>query len=262
MKSEPELQAESTPQPQEAPAQVTDPLEQVVALLSGDEPQAEQPVAEQDQPETADVEQEQQETAEAEPAKLDYSMEVPLASGEKVTLGELKDAYQNQAKVLLEVQERDAKFMRERDEVLRLAVMFEDVSPQIKHARAQQFDQIVRMESEHVLSVLPSWRTDAARAKDEQAIVELANEYGVGREVETELRAVTNHRFVKMLHDFAKLRSQVKAAGSIRAQKAAEPAAKAKPIPTASAATAAILAKAKRGDVSAQLAAVNQLIKG
>jgi hypothetical protein len=160
---------------------------------------------------------------------VDYKQKIPLGDGRSITLGELKDAYQDSAARELEVQERETKMIEQSVEMQRILKYFDCMPPQLRYRAAQDIDDHVRRESEGVMDVIPSWRHESARAADTILIQELASSYGMRAEIEAELRFPTDRRIVKMVRDFARLRAHVKQARA-KAELAPKPSSQIKPV--------------------------------
>jgi len=231
------------------PEPVLPEIDQISQLIMGDEPQAE-PEAEPEQ------------EAAPEPVKpsIDYAQEVPLQSGDKVTLGELKDYYQAQASATLELQEREQSLTKQRGDIEHLLSTLQALPPEIV-AKAQD-DIKAQLQTEHVrmLEAIPAWKDQAAFEKGRGAIHALAAEYGVERII----GQVSDHRLVKMLHDYATLKAAVKAAGSnVKPIRSSDPKARAASPNSASGETEALIQKAKQTGQSAdRMAAISKLIRG
>lgn len=160
---------------------------------------------------------------------VDYKQKIPLGEGRSVTLGELKDFYQQSSARELEVQERETKMIEQSVEMHRILKYFDSMPPQLRFRAAQDIDDHIRRESEGVMDVIPSWQHESARAADTVLIQELAATYGMSAEVAAELRFPTDRRIVKMLRDFARLRAHVKQARA-KAELAPKPSSRIKPV--------------------------------
>jgi len=240
-------------EPDSAPSQ--DSLEAVTDLLNGKKPEeatAVEPVGDDDTSEEA------QEEVQAEvPDGIDYSAEVPMQDGSKVTLGALKDAYQDSQRNLLELQERENAVMAKYNEVNDLS-QYTQLPPERLEAIKQQQQQYLQQQHEQMLAVMPEFNDQAVFTKAKEGIMGLAKEYGVQEIVS----GVSNHRVVKLLNDFVKLRASIKTAkDNVKPLRSKEPKAVNKSIGKVDAATNAANRAAQTGSRGDQIAAINALLK-
>jgi len=172
-----------------------------------DESQTAKPPAEGDlegEPEVT----EPQETEEEEEVAVDYTLEVPIVNGEKLTVGELKDYYQAQQKAQTDFIDRENKMMKQYEEVRQLTEQLGVVPPQaIEHAR-HQLQETVKQEFQAMLDVIPQWKDAVEFSKGRDAIYDLAKSYGIERDI----GKVVDHRVIKMLFDYSRLRGDIKSA--------------------------------------------------
>lgn len=214
-----------TPAPDIEPVKDTRTAEQQVAdLLSGKTtPEREQPLpeagreAEPEQTEEPEAEPETEQPAEDEAPKLDYKLEVPLSNGEKITLGELKDHYQQHEQKLIELIDRENRVMSQVAELNELG-QYLQLPPEVKEQLAAQQRQHLQAQHGLMLGAIPEWQDAAAFEKGRAAIFALGQEYGV------DLSKVADHKVVKMLHDFARLKGAMKTAkASVKPVRQQEP---------------------------------------
>jgi hypothetical protein len=238
-----------------------DKLEQITDLLTGKTELPEGATAEEliGDDET-EVKQETAEESGAEDENLhgvDYDAEIPLSDGSKIKLGELKDHYQSAQKHRLDVIERENAVMARMNELSELAQHVQLPPQQVAMIKQQQ-EQYLMTEHQRMLEAIPEFREQAAFTAARNAIQDMAAEYGI----QDQVAQITDHRIVKMLHDYARLRGQIKAAKeNVKPLRSSEPVAKQKAAGKPD--MAALMAnKAKqtrnRGD---QLAAINALLK-
>lgn len=239
------------------------PEEKVADLLNGKEPEKAPPNPEAGgDTETGAEATPEQETeqvkaeGEEQPEGVDYKLAVPLSDGSKITLGELKDHYQAHASNLAALIERENQVLTKHAELQELS-QFLQLPPELHEKITQQ--QRAHLQAQHGLMIgaIPEWQDAAAFERGRAAIFDLGTEYGV------DLTRVSDHKVVKMLHDFARLRSAVKTAkANVKPVKAPEPRAmpsKAQGNPDLQNA----IATAKRtGNYNDQAAAVDMLLRG
>lgn len=244
--------------------------QQITDLLNGDplppdpqpepEPQVDQIEAEQ---EDAQVDGGEGEEPEA-PPKINYADEVkvPMPSGvdEEVTIGKLKDFYVDHVHATNRLQKQQAEVTRERAQV---SALLNEVMPHIpEHAREAALrvhGERLKVEQQMLLRNRPEWQQATAFTADQGRMFALANQYGVSAE---ELQAVSDHRYVLMLDDFAKLREKVDGAERAKPKPAAQ-----KPTPKRPDASEkqrqAMFDKARTStDNRVKDAAVTELLKG
>lgn len=207
--------------------------------------------------ENAEQGQETDPDPDAEPSGVDYAQEIPLANGEKLTLGELKDHYQASAQREVEMIERENKVMAQRQDLENMS-QYLNLPPEVKQAIAQQ--QLEHLQAQHglMLAAIPEWKDQAAFEKGRMAIFDLGKEYGV------DLTRATDHKVVKMLHDFARLKAQIKGArAGLKQVKAPEPKAIPKGINGKATEVQQAIDRAKQsGNIADQTAAVDLLLRG
>lgn len=236
--------------------------EKVADLLSG-KPEREQPKPEaggdaepgaEAQPEE---EAEQAEPEAEQPEGVDYKQSIPLSDGTKITLGELKDHYQAHASNLAALIERENQVMAKHSELQEMA-QYLQLPPEVRERIEAQQRQHLQAQHGLMIGAIPEWKDPAAFEKGRAAIFGLGEEYGV------DLSKVTDHKVVKMLHDFARLRAAITTAKAnvkpVRAQAPRPTPAKA---PSGNPDLQTAIQTAKRtGNHNDQVAAVDLLLRG
>lgn len=216
-------------QPETAPSSQLMAVEALLREAEGSPDPGEDP-APPDPVETWDIKS-VAERLQTDPAKL-YDLEIPLADGEKVTLGALKDGFR--AARTLET-ERD-EFLKERarheadrlqnDRELQafLSVLPREAFTQEVIARSQQaYQEALAKANEQVLREIPEWSDSAVKAEDRKVMAAWTSQFGLSP---ADVDGVLDSRWQKALRAAAKLDSQVKAA------KAEKPPAKVAQAPT------------------------------
>jgi hypothetical protein len=218
--------------------------------------------AEQAAPDTgqggdANPDSEQAETPDtSQKGGIDYALEVPMPNGEPVTIGALKDAYQQQEKRLVEVQQRETAILHRQQELSELARYVEQLPPELVQSVKAQQERYLREQYDLMVEAIPEWKDAAAFKSGRDAIVEMADEYGI-----TDLiQGVADHRLVKFLKDVAELRALVQRGRDKVAPKAtAAPKGTAPQQNSATAELESLKAKARAGDELAQVAYIDRL---
>jgi len=250
-----------------APVRLSDSEQEaaVEALLSGKtiEPEkapepapGREPAAEAAPDAPTEGEHESETTSDADDPSVDYAQEIPLANGEKLTLGQLKDFYQESAQREVAMIERENKVMQQSQELQEMAGYL-NLPPEAKQKIAQQQLQYLQGEHAAMLNAIPEFKDQAAFEKGRLAIFELGKEYGV------DTSRVTDHRVVKMLHDFGRLKAQIKGArAGLKQVKAPEPKAIVQHTGKATELTNAVNRAKQTGNIADQTAAVDLLLRG
>lgn len=245
------------------PAPTGDQLEQVEALLRGEDlnpPEKAKPEesgdADPDATQAPAPEAEPEKVEDPEPDGIDYAQKIPMPNGEPLTLGELKDFYQQHDQKVVELMERENRVMQQYDELQQMTQYLQLPEP-VRAEIAERQRGYLQEQHGLMLQAIPEWKDQAAFEKGRTEIFALGKEYGV------DLSKVTDHKVVKMLKDFATLKNAIKSArASVKQVKQPEP----KAIPRTSAPASAVdqaVAKAKQtGNKADQAAAVDLLLRG
>jgi len=236
----------------EPTAEHTDTVQQVSDLLTGNDPETEQ-VAAPD----GDVEAVEGAPEAEESSGVDYDQEVPMTDGSKVKLGELKDYYQQYQSKQLEFQERENALMTKQQQIEELSNFVQLPKHLMERIKA---DQQQYLEQQHylMLEAMPELRDKVAFTQAKEAIFDMAKEYGV----QDIIGRVSDHGVVKMLNDFVKLRSGIKAAkGAVKPIRAAEPQSKKAPLGKPDAFTQAAEKAKQTGNRHDQVAAISALFR-
>ena len=189
------------------------------------------------------------------PSQIDYETPVPMPNGEPVTIGALKDAYQQQEKRLLDVQKRESELLARHTELQEFASYVENLPPELVESVKAQQERHLREQHDLMLEALPEWR-DADKLKaGRDRIVAMAQEYGIAELI----KGVSDHRVVKFLNDVAELRELVAKGREKLATKAPEKPAGKAPETSGTAELERLKARAKAGDEQAQVAYIDKL---
>lgn len=199
------------------PPKDTRTAEQKVAdLLSGKTPNTKEPETAQDDAPGGDAKDDsdkevqeaddgEPETEDPEAAKAFYAQEVKLSNGEVMTIGQMKDLAQDYSAKQVELVERENGVMRQRNELEEMG-QYLQLPPEVLERIQVQQRQYLTQEHHNMLAAIPEFKDQVTFEKGRVAIFELGQEYGV------DLSRVTDHRVVKMLHDYARLKSSIKTA--------------------------------------------------
>ena len=154
-----------------------------------------------------------------EPADLYDELEIPIADGERVTLGQLKDwgkQYGEPVKLKQQVEDQKAEYERS---VLATrahlnAMMSVASTPQERElvqrmvqAGAAHQEGYTKEQETMVLEAIPEWQDADNRSKDRDAIIAIGAQYGFS---EPEMTHTQDARTLKMLRDFTRLQQRVK----------------------------------------------------
>ena len=201
------------------------------------------------------------------PASVDYELLIPIGPGhEDATLGTLKDFYKENQDWQTERTEWDNtrsaqenEQMVVRQEVTKLVQLLGDVKPEVM-AQLQTMNKVnAATEQALLLQVRPEWSDPDVKQTASTAMLETAKEYGFSS---AEYNAIDDHKVIKLLDDFTKLKAQAAAgkAARIKAQEASKlskPAERKVVISNDSAA----IDRAKAGDDNQKAAFVSTLIQ-
>lgn len=137
-----------------------------------------------------------------------YGIKVPLANGQSMTIGELKDKVQQftdfeQQQIQYEETRRnsESRIMRAQSELRSLLSMIprEQLKPELIEKIKRQHDTTLTVERGRTLEVIPEWRSDEIRDKELEGMTEFIQEYGFEPEF---IEQFVDHRALKMLRDF------------------------------------------------------------
>jgi hypothetical protein len=161
-------------------------------------------------------------------AKDLYSIEVPMADGKGVTLGELKDTFAKQDDLTrreLEFVERkvqqEAEWTRAQTELKALiqALPPRALSEQALQLVRQKAEMELKAEREATLHAIPEWADETRREAELQGMVELLKDYGFPPSY---LQQAFSHKLIRFVRD-AYLRKQRVEQALARVQKVDRP---------------------------------------
>ena len=148
-----------------------------------------------------------------EPSEL-YELEIPIADGQTMSLGELKDEYKKYGDIGTRettLKEADDKYHRQvlatRSELNSiLSVIPDNIRTQVIQAGQQAQAQWTKDQEAEVLESIPDWQDTDKRAADRESIVSMGSEYGFS---EPEMTYTQDARTLLMLRDFAQARKDI-----------------------------------------------------
>lgn len=236
-------------------------LDQIDGLLRGDvvetpEETADIEAVEADEVETLEESAEEPEKEEKE--KLDYGMQVPMPDGEPVSLGELKDFYQQQSQHKLDMVERENVAMRKQEAAELLLSYVQDLPPHVAQAAQEQAAQDYTNGLSRLNDMIPDTKTADGMQRVKDNVYAIADEYGLGKQWADRIQDPVA---IKMLNDYAALKATIKQAKSnVKPIKAKQPKQTAKPIKQSD--LDAVISKAKAtGHSHDQQAAIEMLFR-
>lgn len=173
-----------------------------------------------------------------DPAKL-YEVRVPLPNAaEPVTLGQLKDAWQDAQAIEAQRSEvtklrgewhaDQLRQQRELDEIL-TAIRPEAISPELRGAVEKVNRERLSREAEALLRTVPEWADSKTRETDLAGMAATLSTYGITR---TDLDALTDHRVLRAFRRLAQLERAVEAKPVPRQPPRAQQAPRRSPQPT------------------------------
>jgi hypothetical protein len=196
-------------------------LADIADLLNppAEEPITGEQVIPEDEPPGEDAEELPTEQADPIAAVIDYDQVIPVKAGEEaeeLTIGQLKDHYQDNRQFHQEREAWEDGRMRQdnemivaRQEITNLVELLGDVKPEaLAHLRKGQNARNAQ-QAELLLLDFPEWKDPATKARDRGPMLETIREYGY---TEMEFGGIQDHRMIKALSDLTKLKARVKAA--------------------------------------------------
>jgi hypothetical protein len=138
---------------------------------------------------------------------IDYEKEIPMPNGEHVTIGALKDLWQQQANVQLEITERENTMIANARQLEKLIEWTDAIPPEYKEQVIAFKQQELAQEHNKMLKAIPEWNDRNTYELGRQGIFNLAQEYDMVDLVSN----LTDHRAIKLLNDYAKLKASLKA---------------------------------------------------
>jgi hypothetical protein len=239
---------------------VTDPaLDAVTSLLMGEEQPAEAPEVEPVAEQAAEPEVAEEAATEAKPeeAALDYGMKVPIKGGEPVTLGELKDAWQNQQASLLEVQDRENAILRKSQDIEQLLSFIDELPQGALELAKQRRQAMYAAEMPKLAAAIPGINTAEGAREVVKVMAEAAKDYGIS---EDELRMVMDSRFIKWMYDASRQAKAVREArNNVKPLRSDQP--KAQHAATSSETELSVARAKQTGSKADQTRAIDQLLR-
>lgn len=148
------------------------------------------------------------EKLQADPKAI-YALEVPLADGETVTLGALKDAYKPAAALAKEreafLEERGRHDAERRQTQTELDALLRALPPEalnpdvIRQAQAALAENVERERAE-LLKAIPDWKDPVKLQADRVAIEDYVARFGFSK---ADLAGVQDHRLLRLVRDAA-----------------------------------------------------------
>jgi hypothetical protein len=184
------------------PSVMTDSTDDVAALLMGTDTPAPEQETEQALDTAAEAEKLGEGSAETpEKDALDYGMKVPITGGEPVTLGELKDAWQNKQAAMLEVQDRENAILRKSQDIEQLMSFMDQLPQGALELAKQRREAMYATELPKLAAAIPGINTAEGAREVVAVMAEAAKDYGISEE---ELRMVMDSRYIKWMYDAAR----------------------------------------------------------
>lgn len=192
------------------PEVVTDDLAAIDALIRGEPEKA---AADAPEKESSDLQEAPALTPEKEAApevhEVNYDQMIPITGGEPVSLGALKDAYQQRQSSNLELIDRENKVLRDMEKQQMLLSYVQQLPPHIAEAAQAEAARDYEREMNLLHTSIPEAKTPEGFRAVRDSLYSLAKEYGLPTQAVDSIKdAVT----IKMMHDYARLKQSVKAA--------------------------------------------------
>lgn len=146
-----------------------------------------------------------------------YGIKVPMKDGaEPLTIGQMKDKLSELVDFEHRVSEFEERRIKQEGDLLRsqaelrglIEILPKDaIKPEIlAKVRARQ-ETVARNEKRQTLEHIPEWRDETRRAKEIEDIVDTLGDYGFDASF---LESVVDHRAIKLLNDFTKMRNRIR----------------------------------------------------
>lgn len=245
-------------------------MAQIADLLNpqAEEPKADPPSTDDDPPEP-DAEELTADDDPPESQEFDYDQEVSITVGneaEKLTVGQLKDHYQESREFHQEREawedsrmQQDSEMLVARQSLLELADMLGDTKPEVVQYLAKQRDANNKQQAELLLQARPEWIDPAVKARARPAMLETWKEYGFS---DIEFGSIQDHRVIVALNDLARLKGRLKKAQAVKTTKAPTGQKPAGRKTTKAQDQSAAIKRAKSGSHDDKMAAIGALIDG
>lgn len=204
----------------------TESIEAEEQPVADDSPDGEDETDE-DAPETDESEEQQPVTLKelAEALEVDtkelYGVEFPMGGGETATLGELKDAYKAHQQLIAEREDYEEKKLaseqemmianRQMQQLMTMGVQNKTFTPEMLDLANKIHQETMRRENKLLLIGIPEWQNETTRSKEYDAMIEHIAPYDLS---EADLKAVGNHKWMKVLNDAVRYRNRVKEAAN------------------------------------------------
>ena len=142
---------------------------------------------------------------------------------EWVSFSQMADSYQAQQELAQREEQAKESVSESQREMLQMRTQLNEIMQVLPPEQLQQFaeqakgrDERYRREQQQlVLETIPEWQNADTLARDRQAILEVASDFGFS---EQEMAFTTDARAIRMLHEFAQLKREraaaLKAAGT------------------------------------------------
>jgi hypothetical protein len=268
-----------SPEPEPEPVQEAEPVKQEAQSepepapepSSEPEPSAEQEPAPEGEPQKVNLK------GLAEQMGMDikelYDVEIGMGgNNEPVTLGALKDSFkdlqdlgQKQQDFEKQSLERENEFLRARQELSHLVQQMPELPKDFQQQMAEQQRAVLQREQQALLAAIPEMADQTQAQVVNERVFNVGREYGFSA---VELGYIQDHRIVKLVNDYAKLKERF-ASADAQAKKVAS--APKKPAKASQAKAkeklnnmkrAEVMSRAKSGDRQAQKNALVRVLAG
>ena len=149
------------------------------------------------------------------PAEVYAALKIKVGDSE-VSLSEFKDSANdltraNELRELAESHKTDSEneILRQRREIAIAQQRYQPTEEE-KQAADVEFQAYVQSENNAALRVIPEWKDPAQQKAGLDAIASLLNDYAFGP---AETATMVDHRYLKLMNDFAQIRDRLKRAG-------------------------------------------------
>lgn len=150
-----------------------------------------------------------------------YDIQFKYGDGESMSLGELKDLGSRSKEIeaqgeslTIKLEDHENDQLRSRAEMNLIISMLpkEAISEHFVETAREQHRIAMSRERISLLEAIPAWQEPQAEKAGRELIISALDDYGFSK---GEVAAMLDHRLVKVIHDFARLREKVRNKGEV-----------------------------------------------
>ena len=142
-----------------------------------------------------------------------YAIKFNTGEGDPLTLGELKDAGTRVRTLVEDTEQLDAArvnhtndTMRARAEIQQIVSLLPEIPDELIRLAQHQYQQVSERERVNLVKAIPAFRDPSVEAERKAGMLDTVSQYGFN---EVELNHMIDHRLVKLIDDFTRLRQKL-----------------------------------------------------